>query len=102
MPCYQVRTTQLEAPAANLDVMAAALRALGLNVEAVNLQKRRIHVGGGVWQNGRLEIRGELPFDAMALRREYSKQSIKATAKAKGWQVRFQKDTAHVVRRRFA
>ena len=41
MPCYMQRTTTLEAPAANIEVMAAALRALGFDA-TVREQDRTI------------------------------------------------------------
>ena len=103
MPCHQVRTTNLDAPAANVEVMARALAEMGLNVA---VDGRTILVtnarGSGQWFDGRLTFNGTLAFDTNALRREYSKQSIKATAKKQGWQLRFKANgQAVATRRRF-
>jgi len=103
MPCYQVRTTTLDAPAANLDVMSRALEALGLRVMSKNTERRAVYFEGGKWQDGVLTCRYELGFDSNALRREYSKQAIKTAAKKNGWQLRFtQQGQAIVTRRRYS
>jgi hypothetical protein len=64
----------------------------------------RYHGQVGTWRDGTLSYLGDgRRVDANALRREYSRESIKATAKAKGWQLRFQKNgQIEAVRRRFA
>ncbi len=108
MPCYTQRTTQLEAPAANLHLMAEALKALGCEVMNIDEARRRIIVQAGsaygAWQDGVLVMTGasRLKFDENALRREYSKQVIVSTAKRQGWQIRFKKDEIEATRRRFA
>jgi hypothetical protein len=108
MPCYMQRTTSLEVEAANVAVMAKALEALGLTITNINHEKRAITASTAdgqraTWANGVLQTTGQLGFDADAVRREYSRQSIVTTAKAQGWQLRFQRDgTIEAIRRRFA
>jgi hypothetical protein len=107
MPCYQQRTTTLEIDAANLDVLAKALEALGLNAK-VEETTRTIRVTtatgqSGYFANGRLVINGTTRLDENAVRREYSKQSILSVAKRQGWQIRFQPNgDIEATRRRFA
>lgn len=107
MPCYQVRTTQLEIAAANRDLLAKAMA----NVEGfdavVQMSDRigfRFHGAAGTWKNGVITYRGgSREMDVNAIGRQYSKESIKATAKKQGWQLRFQKNGQVVAtRRRFA
>lgn len=75
MPCYQVRTTTLEAPAANIETMAAALRMLGF-AAAVREQDRTIRLMtqagiSGYWADGRIVMYGRVRVDENAVRRAY-------------------------------
>jgi len=93
MPCDQVRTTTLEIDAASLDVMAEALRSLGLDA-LVDVAQRTIRVTAstgqsGYWANGLLVMNG-MTLDQNEVRRAYSKASIVQTARRSGWQLRFQ------------
>lgn len=107
MPCYQQRTTTLEVAAANLDVMARALEALGLQTKVDEAQRTiRLTSSTGVsgyWANGRLVLNGTTNLDEDAVRREYSKQSVLTVARRQGWQVRFAANgDIEATRRRFA
>ena len=108
MPCWQERTTTLEIQAADLNVMARALEALGMQAQ-VDDARRTIRLttrtGGqaGYFANGRLVISERARLDENEVRREYSRQSIIATAKRQGWQLRFQQDgRIEATKRRYA
>lgn len=106
MPCWQVRETTVEIAAANLDIMARALEALGLQAK-VDEAQRSIRVTtttgqNGYFADGRLVMSG-FALDENAVRREYSKQSILTTARKLGWQLRFAANgDIEATRRRFA
>lgn len=105
MPCFQQRTTEVELAAANLDVMEKALAALGMQTRREGEVVRVVTGEGlsGYYTRGRLVINGAVGLDRNALAREYSKQSIVATAKRQGWQLRFQSDgRIEATRRRFS
>lgn len=104
MPCWQQRETTLEVAAANLDVMARALEALGMQTQRDGEVIRVVTREGqsGYFANGRFVLAGAVGLDQSAVAREYSKQSILNVAKRQGWQLRFKADgEIEAVRRRF-
>lgn len=107
MPCYQVRVTTLEAPAANIETMAAALRSLGFDA-TVREQDRTIRLTtksgiSGYWADGRIVMQGRASVDENEVRRAYSRESVVQTARKQGWQLRFQQDgRIEATRRRFS
>jgi hypothetical protein len=107
MPCWQVRTTSLNVEVANRDLLAKALSKIEGFSAVVQMSDRigfRFHGAAGTWKNGVITYRGgSREMDANVIQREYSRESIKATAKKQGWQLRFQKNgQIQAVRRRFA
>jgi hypothetical protein len=104
MPCDQVRTTTLKVKAANIEVMAEALRVFGFAVtvdrETIWLSKANV---SGSWRDGELKLKTSYSASvptADEVAREYSKQSIVATARQRGWQVRFKSASEVEVTRR--
>jgi hypothetical protein len=94
VPCFQSRTTTLEAAGADLDVMAAALRSVGFEA-FVRAQDRTIRLTtkagiSGYWADGRVVMAGRVSVDEGEIKRAYSRESIVQTARKQGWQVRFQ------------
>lgn len=91
MPCNQVRTTTCAFEAANVTVLASAMRVLGFEVQKLEATRITFRTDAGVqgmFANGRITTYdGELQLDK--LKTEYARQSVVATCKAKGWQMRF-------------
>jgi hypothetical protein len=91
MPCYTVTTTKLDLKKANIDVMAAAISALGLTVN--HIEGRGLVANGiGVnvtWsaENGTVISARDTTW-AERLRAQYGKSAIAATATRFGWQTR--------------
>lgn len=106
MPCYQVRTTTLALEAANIDLLAAALNAIGIKA-TVRGQQIDLLVPStgatGYWRGNALVLSGNTVLDVEAVKREYSRQAIIAQAKQRGWQLRFRPNgQIEVAKRRFA
>jgi len=86
MPCDQVRTVSLDMSVANLDILVAALDALGL---APVRTGEIVTFGYGVsYRAGRLTVRDGDQALAGKIAREYSRQAIKRVASSRRWSVR--------------
>lgn len=107
MPCYQTRTNKVALEAADVALLARAMENVEGFTEVKLLTQDRIgfrfHGQSGSWRNGQMTYYGDAQVDQNAVRRSYSKEAIKATAKKQGWQLRFRKDGKIVAtRRRFS
>lgn len=96
MPCYQDRTTSVRLEAANSDLLRKALESLGCTSVSAS---ERGHItfydsvgNYGSVQNGTMRISSSsnLALDPNALKRAYSGEVVKATARKHGWQLKTQ------------
>lgn len=91
MPCYtRINSTVEFGPATDAALLAAALRGLGYTVTQMgkNLSFARYDndVVTGTYANGRMTISGTV--DQNLLKRAYSAEVVKSSAKRFGWQVK--------------
>jgi len=87
MPCDQVRTQNADLNVANLDVLQAALEALGFTV-TLHTDRRitGIKIGTVVsWFDGKLTTQG-LDYTT-TIKKEYTRQAFRTAAESKGFRV---------------
>ena len=91
MPCDQVRTTTLALGKVDAGMMKAALQALGFT--RIELHAERLSFSHGTrscagrldLRTGRLTMTGNQPLAENEVRRAYSTEVVRATARRFGW-----------------
>ena len=97
MPCYEVRTMSVEFKAENRQLLNQAIKAM--NVLAMDDNEGLRLWGGAVVLNlkaGTATVREGYQDQLNALKRQYSKECVKAAAKKMQWAVKFQGQQATV------
>ncbi|MFA5262216.1 MAG: hypothetical protein WC378_00210 [Opitutaceae bacterium] len=89
MPCYEVRTVSVEFQAAHKDLLIKAIQALGWTY-AVSGARVLVRPQGGYEMTvdlsaGVVVAQDQQQFRVNELKRAYSVQAIKQTAKLNGW-----------------
>ena len=109
MPCWQVRETTVDISAGDVGLLAEALKAEGAtNVvvqgESISFRDREGNIGRFT-KGGGLRVAEDSQFtrDPNSLKRAYSREVVKKTAKQFGWKATWSADgqKAVAVKRRF-
>ena len=92
MPCWEVRTVNVEFKAAHADLLDKAIKALGWKSQKLDANNLWVFSGWGAMTlnlaTGKSTIREDQQAKLNELKRAYSAQAIKLAAKLNGWQVK--------------
>jgi len=96
MPCWEVQSLSVEFHAEHLDLLKAALKALGISFTAT---ADGLLLGNGMTldlKSGRATLDAAQQQQLNAIKREYSRQAIKRAALRNRWNVRAHSQTQGV------
>jgi len=83
MPCWEINTMSVDINATNRDLLETAIKSLGLAYERAG---NDFYVAGFSITGNQAVIQAGRQQDTLnAIKRQYSKETIKKVAKAKGW-----------------
>ena len=83
MPCWEINTMSVDINATNRDLLETAIKSLGLAYERAG---NDFYVDGFSITEDQAILRSDQQYGTLnAIKRAYSKESIKKVAKAKGW-----------------
>lgn len=91
MPCYEVRTVSVEFKADNRQLLDAAIKAAGLQIN--NQDEHRVVLGWGEiilnLDEGTARVQDGYQDKLNELKRAYSKECVRAAAKKASWNVKW-------------
>ena len=91
MPCYEVRTVSVEFKADNRQLLDAAIKAAGLQIN--NQDEHRVVLDWGEiilnLDEGTARVQDGYQDTLNELKRSYSKECVKAAAKKAAWNVKW-------------
>jgi hypothetical protein len=95
MPCESVRLTTVRFDGASIYILADALRSLGISVYGIDDEEMSIMFEGGSFLKGNFQVdeRSLIARDINAVKRAYSGEVIKKTAKMYGAEVKQESPT---------